>query len=244
MTEAISSLQVLTALKKTYEKRRDKMVVPRNNVERIAKDGIVRSFFDTAVSDILRCICGHSLLGSVTLSVSCIECLGILQFNEENPTTRSWGGSGTKFRNFVSKYMCSANHDYHGKEQKIRIVRNMMVHNYGKNSTYTEVRFGHNNPSKHLFEEAGKLWIQVPRFVSETIAATEGLFRETRNLDLLREWHDRTFRVFDSVPPQHGKNHEYLSVLNNDPLPSIPEVAKHISDKLYEKFGIAGFVEE
>jgi len=220
------------------------MVSSKKTGRKITKDEIVRSFYDTAVSDILRCICGYSLLGSVILSASCIECLGILQFNEENPRKRSWNGKGTKFRDFVTKYMCSANNNYRGKEKSIRTVRDMMVHNYGKNSANAEVRFGHNNPSKHLSEENGILWIEVPRFVSETVAATEGLFRDINDMNLLREWHHRTFQVLESKPPRHGKNHEYLAVLNNKPAPSISEIANHISDKLYNKFGIAGFTKK
>lgn len=209
-------------------------------------------FFDTAVADILRAIDGGSLMGSFVLSLCCIDYMGMAI----DPSRRK--NSSLEFKQFVSDYLGTINSKYKNLSEYIWAVRNSLIHVYGESDATSKMDIGfvcsHEHPENHLMiikYPKEKLWLNLPDFVAELIAAIEHFFRSNKNNDLLfQTWYSKLLIISGATStwldrlnaakaqrPTHSQSHRFLGVLDESPSPSLDQIVvkirEHINRKLH-----------
>ncbi|BDA80165.1 hypothetical protein LPTSP3_g30950 [Leptospira kobayashii] len=202
-------------------------------------------FFDTAVADILRAIDGGSLMGSIILSMCCIDYMG-LAMNPEKKNTKS------DFKNFITEHMSQANTIYSDPDiaDVLYAVRNSLIHSYGKSDATENLKLDfvidQNRFENHLaVVTSGNrrcFYLYLPHFVAELIAGVEHFFRKSAITQAsLHKWYSNLLLVlgvsgssyrFDvEITPGniHSRSHRFLEVLDNPNPLSIESLRENIS---------------
>lgn len=212
-------------------------------------------FFNTAIADTLRAIDGGSLLGSLILSFCSIDYMGLAL----DPTKKN---TRADFKQFVREYMGVINPKYVHLDGEIYAIRNSLVHSYGESDATEDLKLdyhlSHQHPELHLTikknNERRRLFINLPEFVAELIAAVEKYFRDNfGNDELLKNWYNKLLiiqganaslerlMIIKNETITHASSHTFLKVLDAEPKATLTDIAdkiaKLITDKLNKKYG-------
>lgn len=212
-------------------------------------------FFDTAVADILRAIDGGSLMGSFVLSFCCIDYMGMAI----DPSKQKH--SSIDFKQFVTDYLGDINPTYKNLSEHIWAVRNSLIHTYGESDATSKMNISfscsHEHPEYHLrlikdpTEQREKIWLNLPDFVSELVAAIEYFFRSHRTDDaLFQSWYSKLLIIsgattawFDRIEavntqrPTHEKSHPCLAVLDESSPPPMERIVEEVRKCINIKLG-------
>lgn len=209
--------------------------------------------FDTAVADVLRAIDGGSLMGSFILSFCCIDYMGMAI----NPSKAK--NSSKEFKTFVTEYLGTANPKYKKLADHVWAVRNSLIHVYGQSDATARMNIGFNctleEPKQHLRiirNPSDEIWLNLPDFVAELIAAIEHFFRLNQGNDKLFEtWYSKLLILsggttawldrLDAIRanrPDHKRSHRLLEVLDEMPPSSLNRIVQEISKGICKRLGI------
>jgi hypothetical protein len=209
-------------------------------------------FFDTAVADILRAIDGGSLMGSFVLSFCCIDYMGMAI----NPNKQK--NSSVEFKQFVTDYLGAINPKYQNLSEYIWAVRNSLIHVYGESDATAKMNIGfvcsHEHPEYHLRlikDPKEQIWLNLPDFVSELVAAIEHFFRSNKTNDaLFQTWYSKLLIIsgattawFDRIDavntqrPTHKRSHRCLTVLDEASPPSMERIVTEVRKCINAKLG-------
>ena len=215
-----------------------------------------KSFFDTAVADILRAMDGRSLVGSFILTVCLIEYMAYISVDNDNV-------GRPEYESFVHDNLCTLN-NYH--PEWIRSLRNALAHTYGKSYKMKEgeekrqkgelgpyetekgkkgYRLTHLMPTLHLHETSEIIVLNLESFVTDVIWATWNIFnslqsRSTEKRIIYKRLEELlVITVSGSAPISYEHRlykgmHRALRGFDTDK-PSQIELYKHIEEILIDK---------
>lgn len=115
-----------------------------------------------------------------------------------------------------------------------------------------DFQFSHEHPEFHLLSTKRngrqQLWINLPEFVGELIAAVEKFFRDNATNDTqLNEWYNKLIIIqgagasferllaFKNPTIPHSQSHRFLKILEQTPQANLKEISESIEKSIKEK---------
>ena len=192
-------------------------------------------FFSTVIADILRALDGKSYGGAFTLSLCCIDYMGVAMSTEKDKNTKQG------FKKYLNTYLSKLNSYYAIHADYLYAIRCSLVHTYGHSEATKKLNFSpniiFNDPQGdfhfHHEKDSKKLFLSVHCFIADLIASIYDFFRVNNNNQMeLNNWFTSLYyHYYEGIAKEtketvergyiiYGKIHTKLAIIDSvkDPL--------------------------
>ena len=160
-------------------------------------------FYKTAIHGLWKCALSDNTISTFILAFCCIDYMGMALHPQKDIN------DSEDFKEFVRIYLFKINKKYYNQECNLWAARNSLLHVYGESKSQKSINlkfdFDKGFPDKHLQINCDKLYLELPEFISDIIAAVELFFLKKKNNPDLEKWDTKLFKIGGSEEDNRRK---------------------------------------